>query len=215
MSTVELHYWNIRGLGEPIRMMLEYLGVEYENKYKLSFEDWFKEKNQVGIELHNLPTLVDGEVKLTQSFAIMRYLARKHKQLLPQDELQTRQVDQAEGLVADLRFAFAMLAYNPDFEKMKDGFLKELPAKLAGLEQVLAKRGWMATQLTHVDFCLAEVLDHIEMCYPGCYDDQMPSIKAYKERFDALDKIKSYKMSGRWKKLPVYSPIAAWGGKAE
>ena len=101
---MELHYWKIRGLGEPIRMMLEYLGVNYENKYKTSFEDWFHEKIKSDIELVNLPYLVDGEVKLTQSYAIMRYLARKYKKLLPSGEIEQQRIDQAEGVLADLRF---------------------------------------------------------------------------------------------------------------
>ena len=101
---MELHYWKIRGLGEPIRMMLEYLGVNYENKYKTSFEDWFQEKIKSDIELVNLPYLVDGEVKLTQSYAIMRYLARKYKKLLPSGEIEQQRIDQAEGVLADLRF---------------------------------------------------------------------------------------------------------------
>jgi len=210
--TLELHYWNIRGLGEPIRMMLEYLGVKYENKYKASIEEWVKEKNQIGIELHNLPYIVDGDVKLTQSFAIMRYLARKHKTLLPKTELETQQLDKGEGITVDLRFVFALLAYNPEFEKMKDGFINELPTKIHGLEEILGKRKWVAGELTHVDFCLCEILDHIELCFPGCFKNN-PNITKYKATFEAIPQIKAYKSSNRFRQFPIYSPIAYWGGK--
>jgi len=209
--TLELHYWKIRGLGEPIRMMLEYLGLKYENKYKASIEEWIKEKNQIGIELHNIPYLVDGDVRLSQSFAIMRYLARKHNKLIAKNELQTQQVDKGEGLLVDLRVTFAMLVYNPAFEQMKEGFLKELPTKLIGFEELLGKRKWIAGELTHVDFGMCEILDHIELCFPGCYKT-LPNIKKYKDAFEAIPEIKAYKSSDKFTKFPIYSPMAAWGG---
>jgi len=208
---MELHYWKIRGLGEPIRMMLEHLGVSYENKYKTSFEDWFHEKINSDIELVNLPYLVDGETKLTQSYAIMRYLARKYKKLLPSGEIEQQRVDQAEGVLVDLRFSFAMLCYNPEFEKMKDSFLKDLPNKLAGLEKVFGKRTWaVGTNLTYIDFGICEILDHMELCFPGCYSN-LPNIKKYKTAFNNLESIKKYKSSDKFFEMPVYSPLAFWG----
>ena len=45
--------------------------------------EWFKDKNSVEMKekffFPNLPWMVDGEVKLTQSVTIMKYLARKFK----------------------------------------------------------------------------------------------------------------------------------------
>lgn len=38
---------------------------------------WFEVKNTLGFELPNLPYLIDGDVRLTQSSAIIKYLARK------------------------------------------------------------------------------------------------------------------------------------------
>merc|ERR1712168_65614 len=184
-------------------MMLEYLGVSYENKYKTSFEDWFHEKVNSDIELVNLPYLVDGETKLTQGYAIMRYLARKYNELLPSNEIEQQRIDQAEGVLVDLRYAFAMLCYNPEFEKMKDDFLKGLPNKLAGLEKVFGKRDWaVGTNLTYIDFGICEILDHMELCFPGCYDN-LPNIKKYKTAFNNLESIKKYKSSDRFFEMPV------------
>ena len=39
---------------------------------------WFKEKkHNLGLDFPNLPYMLDGDVKLTQTLAIMRYLGRK------------------------------------------------------------------------------------------------------------------------------------------
>uniref|UniRef100_A0A3Q3WT83 glutathione transferase n=1 Tax=Mola mola TaxID=94237 RepID=A0A3Q3WT83_MOLML len=39
---------------------------------------WFGVKNKLGLDFPNLPYLVDGDKKIVQSNAIMRYIARKH-----------------------------------------------------------------------------------------------------------------------------------------
>uniref|UniRef100_A0A8C3EZ05 glutathione transferase n=1 Tax=Chrysemys picta bellii TaxID=8478 RepID=A0A8C3EZ05_CHRPI len=40
---------------------------------------WTNEKDKLGLDFPNLPYLIDGQTKLTQSNAILRYVARKHK----------------------------------------------------------------------------------------------------------------------------------------
>merc|ERR1739838_119037 len=160
--------------------------------------------------MHNIPYIVDGDVKLTQSIAIMRYLSRKHKKLAPHGELQLQQVDRAEGMLVDMRFMFAMLCYNPEFDKMKDNFFAELPTKLHGLEEVLGKREWVAGELTYVDIAICEILDHMVLCRPECFD-KLPNIKKYWARYEDLPQIKAYKSSDRYRKWPVYSKFATWG----
>jgi glutathione S-transferase len=81
MATPVLAYWGIRGLANSIRQLLEYVGEKYEFKdYNTVPEPgWFGEKFNLGLEFPNLPYYIDQNVKLTQSGAILRYLARKHK----------------------------------------------------------------------------------------------------------------------------------------
>lgn len=75
-----LGYWGIRGLAQPIRFLLAYLGVEYTNKNYLAPEEWFgKDKNDLGLDFPNIPYLIDGDVKITESSAIPVHLIKKHK----------------------------------------------------------------------------------------------------------------------------------------
>ncbi|MCP6711196.1 hypothetical protein NL489_28010, partial [Klebsiella pneumoniae] len=39
---------------------------------------WLNEKFKLGLDFPNLPYLIDGPNKITQSNAILRYIARKH-----------------------------------------------------------------------------------------------------------------------------------------
>ena len=82
-----LAYWAIRGLAQPIRLLLEHVGADYEDK---RFEQgpapdfdkscWYQVKEQVlgDYPFPNLPYLIDGTTVVTQSNAIIRHIARQH-----------------------------------------------------------------------------------------------------------------------------------------
>ncbi|KAM9691381.1 uncharacterized protein ACBT57_026405 isoform 2-T2 [Dama dama] len=88
-----LGYWDIRGLAHAIRLLLEYTDSNYEEK-KYTMGDapdydksqWLNEKSKLGLDFPNLPYLIDGTHKLTQSNAILRHIARKHN-MWPEEDL--------------------------------------------------------------------------------------------------------------------------------
>ncbi|XP_039565431.1 glutathione S-transferase Mu 1-like [Passer montanus] len=80
-----LGYWDIHGLAHAIRLLLEYTETPYEDKLYSCGEapdydksQWINEKEKLGLDFPNLPYFIDGTTKLTQSNAILRYIARKH-----------------------------------------------------------------------------------------------------------------------------------------
>ena len=219
-------YWDLRGLGEAIHLMLEYLGIEYERKVFKQSEGkdpkgnlkgpWLKEKteNLMGLEFPNLPYIVDGDVKLSQSWAILKYIARKGN-LAPVTEEEKIRCDVTEGAIADFQFNFVTMCYSPNFKHMRRPFLIALPEKLANFEKILSEREWLiGNRLSFLDFRFAELLDHVELCYPGCLD-KTEHIKNYKTKFESLEKIAAYKKSDRFHKWPLNGARAAWGGKNE
>ena len=83
-----LGYWDIRGLAQPIKLLLAYTGTEYQDKRfpcgpgpEFDRSQWFDNKFSFGLDFPNLPYYIDGDVKLSQSNAILRYIARKHDML--------------------------------------------------------------------------------------------------------------------------------------
>lgn len=73
-------YWNIRGLMQPVRLLLEYLEIPYDEKRydckacddgSWNRSEWTDEKFQLGLEFPNLPWMIDEEtgIKLVQSDA--------------------------------------------------------------------------------------------------------------------------------------------------
>ena len=57
---------------------------------------------------------MDGDVKITQSVAIMKYLGHRYN-LLPKNEDEQVRADLIESEGIDMRFKFGMTCYNPNF----------------------------------------------------------------------------------------------------
>jgi len=87
---IQLGYWKIRGLAQPIRYLLEYIEHPYEDvMYEqgdapdYSIASWTEVKNNLGLDFPNMPYLIDQDVKLTDTVTIMIYLATAYdKELL-------------------------------------------------------------------------------------------------------------------------------------
>uniref|UniRef100_A0A8C9PX65 Glutathione S-transferase Mu 4 n=1 Tax=Spermophilus dauricus TaxID=99837 RepID=A0A8C9PX65_SPEDA len=116
-----LGYWDIRGLAHTIRLLLEYTDSSYEEKrYTMGDapdydrSQWLSEKFKLSLDFPNLPYLIDGPHRITQSNAILRYIARKHNLCGETEEEKTR-VDILENQAMDTRMQLAMVCYSPDF----------------------------------------------------------------------------------------------------
>lgn len=66
-------------------MLLEFTDTSYEEKQYTCGEapdydrsQWLDVKFKLDLDFPNLPYLMDGKNKITQSNAILRYIARKH-----------------------------------------------------------------------------------------------------------------------------------------
>ncbi|XP_040854589.1 glutathione S-transferase Mu 1-like isoform X1 [Ochotona curzoniae] len=122
-----LGYWDIRGLAHAIRLLLEYTDTSYEEKIYTMGDapdydrsQWLNEKFKLGLDFPNLPYLIDGTHKLTQSNAILRYLGRKYN-LCGETEEEKIRVDILENQVMDTRLQLAVVCYSPDFVSAPTG----------------------------------------------------------------------------------------------
>lgn len=75
---VKYGYWGVRGAGQVGRLLLAYTGANWENIKYTSREEWFdKDKKNLGLPFPNLPYLIDGDFKVTESRAINSYIIKK------------------------------------------------------------------------------------------------------------------------------------------
>ncbi|XP_045402694.1 glutathione S-transferase Mu 1-like [Lemur catta] len=214
-----LGYWDIRGLAHAIRLLLEYTDSSYEEKmYTIGDapdydrSQWLNEKFKLGLDFPNLPYLIDGAHKITQSNAILRYIARKHN-LCGETEEEKIRVDILENQAMDTRMQLARVCYNPDVEKLKPKYLEDLPEVLKLYSQFLGTGPWFTgDKITFVDFLTYDVLDMHRIFEPKCLD-AFPSLKDFMARFEGLKKISAYMKSGRFLRAPLFLKMAKWGNK--
>uniref|UniRef100_T1J645 Glutathione S-transferase n=1 Tax=Strigamia maritima TaxID=126957 RepID=T1J645_STRMM len=214
-----LAYWSIRGLAQPIRLLLNYVGQEFEDKKydcgpppNFDKSCWFNEKFSLGLDFPNLPYYIDEEVKLTQSGAIMRYLAEKHN-LVPKKLTEKARMMTAEYQLADLRSEFVGLCYSPNHDALKDEFTKKLPDIFKAWSKFLGKNKWMSGDtLSYVDFNVYETFDHIRTFKEDIFNDYI-NLKEYMDRFEALPAISEYMKSEKFIKNPINNKMAKFGNE--
>jgi len=217
-GTPILGYWNIRGLAQSIRLLLGYVGVDFQEKHyvigdgpEYSYEDWFKEKFKLGLDFPNLPYYIEGDLKLTQSNAILRYLARKHH-LLGTTEEEKYRCDLAAEQICDVRKRFVELCYGDDFQSKCCVYLANLPKELQLFETFLGGGVWLAgANITWSDFVFWEVLDQHLLMKPDCLDE-FSALAAYHRRFMDEPSLKKFMESPKFFVGPCRGKMASWGG---
>jgi glutathione S-transferase len=215
-----LAYWNIRGLAEPIRLLLVYTGTEFEDKRFItgdapSFDKscWFDNKFSFGLDFPNLPYYIDGDIKLTQTNAILRHISRKNG-LEGKTDTEKDRVNMMEHQVKDFRNDFARLSYNPDFANMKEEYLKALDGKLKAYSDFLGEQPFFAgDHVTHPDFHMYEMLwSHNKLSQE--HIQKFPKLVKFMQRIEALPKIADYVKSDKFLKTPMNNKMAAFGKTA-
>lgn len=102
MSKVTLGYWKIRGLGQFCRLLLAYTETDFQEIQYDNQDKWFKEdKFQLGFDFPNIPYLIDGDFKLTESIAVVKYIIKRsnHKELLGKNTQDEGKVEAVVGIL--------------------------------------------------------------------------------------------------------------------
>ncbi|XP_042871710.1 glutathione S-transferase Mu 3-like [Penaeus japonicus] len=211
-----LGYWKIRGIAQSIRLMLEYTGTEFEDKYYecgpgplFDKSCWLDVKDDLDLEFANLPYYIDGDIRITQANAIMRHIARKHD-LCGGDEKERIRVDMIENQANDFRNTFIRLCYL-DFNMQKNRYLEALPQTLKQFSHFLGNNPWFAgDKITFVDFIMYELLDQHLQLSDICLKD-VKNLQEFQKRFESLEPIQRYMASPRFMKSPINNKMAKFG----
>lgn len=177
-----LGYWSIRGLAAQIRYMFYYCGIDFEDKlYECGdapdFDKtcWTDVKETLGMEYPNLPYLIDGETKLSETVAIMQYVARKYKPaLLGANSAEVGRIHMLLDKVANLKGKATFPCYTTgDAEATID----ECRPILAKIVECMGDSEWIAgPNLTWLDFYFAELLDLLNGISDGLFHAEFPTM---------------------------------------
>jgi glutathione S-transferase len=211
MGKPVLGYWDIRGYVNQIRLLLQYLGVDYEDKQygfgsgpEPSRESFFSEKFTLGLDFPNVPYWIDDKIKLTESKAILKYVARtRGPETVPDNAEDQAAADQVEGVATDVRYSLVKVAYDMMPE---DSLEAEVEKKLEYLDKFLSNRKWIVgDKITYVDFFLYEVLAQFQK-YKKDFLKPYPALENYVNAFESLPQMKEYVKS--ISQLKCYTPFA-------
>lgn len=153
---------------------------------------WATKKNHLGLDFPNLPYLIDGEVRLTESKSIMKYFCRKHRpEMLGRTPDEVAVADMVSRVHDDLHKKFGGYCFS---EKGDCAELQTDLADAAGkLARFLMKKSFVVgEQLTYVDFSIFELLDFMNYASKGKTFSEHPSLKEYFDRVKQLPGFAEY-----------------------
>eukprot|EP00608_Synchroma_pusillum_P002207 CAMPEP_0198419706 /NCGR_PEP_ID=MMETSP1452-20131203/396_1 /TAXON_ID=1181717 /ORGANISM="Synchroma pusillum, Strain CCMP3072" /LENGTH=226 /DNA_ID=CAMNT_0044139843 /DNA_START=113 /DNA_END=793 /DNA_ORIENTATION=- len=206
MDGATLHYFRIRGKGEPIRLALEDQGVAYTNDI-IPFEDWGATKAR-GVEAGNLPFgqvpwLSHDGLELVQMNAILRYVARRLDLYGDGSPVDAAKVDMYLDGIEDWRVNYLRLIYRDQLsDTAKTGFAEAVAAplgtrgggQLAQFEAILRANGGdflLGARITVADYSLLALIDDQLRVLPEMLAAS-PLLSAWNERMRARPNLARY-----------------------
>ena len=227
----ELGYWAIRGLAQPIRFLLAHAEVEIsEVRFGINPDgsliedespDWQDHKDALSLPFANLPYLIDlerpDEIRLTQSNAIMRFLARRFN-YYGGSVIEQTWIDLLQDEAYDFRNLIVDTAYtlDPDYEKAFEEFKStSVPRYLNGFEYHLSNRKlqncFVGSRISLVDFILYELIWQVRLMVAGAITvTNRPTLHSFLESFEKDPKIMAYMAGDDYIERPINSPWASF-----
>jgi len=217
-----LGYWDIRGLAQPIRLLLAYKEVKYEDKLYGSGpppdydrSQWLNEKFTLGLDFPNLPYFIDGDIKITQSLAILRHVARKNN-LVGETEMERARADMLEQQLSDDNRNFVMMNYafsGGEFPTLKANYLKTMPDVVGAISKFLGDRQFFAgPKMTYVDFIAYELIDKW-ILFEKSIVSNFPNLVSFHDRIEKIPSVAKYMASDKFIKWPLNGDMAKWGSR--
>lgn len=222
---VTIAYWNICGLGQGIRYAMEFAGVDYVDvrlhwgpgdpgtqEYK---KMWFDKKPDMesAFAFPNLPYLFDGDVALTQTNAIIKYIGRKHG--LNGNASQEHMVDMILDQVTDHDNLFTGTCYGKGLPGLKE-VMEHISPLLGRWASLLGEKSFMTGDTVTVADCrVYELLRKIKLVEAepevGTHAlDSFPTLLRYIERFENLPQMKAYMASAQYLPRPLNNEHAQY-----
>jgi len=198
MVHYKLYYFDVRGLGESIRLLLNYVGQPYEEE-RLTFEDW--PNNKPRFPYGKIPVLeIDGKV-LAETLVILQHLGKKYG-LAGKDEWEEAKINEFGNFhFIDVGneigpYIRAVIGYIPGdtVALRRDKFLPALETYLPIYVKTIKESGsgFIAKSgVSWVDFLVVENIITIRNMEEGIME-KYPELEQYIERVQQLPQIRKY-----------------------
>ena len=172
---------------------MDYENVLYEQGDAPEFDrsSWLTVKPSLGLDFPNLPYYIDGDLKITESNAIIKYIAAKYDdKLLGRTIEEVAKVEMIMSVVMDMKNAVTSPCYaTGDRAQISTIISEKLPPIVAFLG---ANDFLVGDQVVFVDFVFFELLNLCDFVTEGKTISENSSLKAYVERVKDLKNIRAY-----------------------
>lgn len=213
-----LVYWDICGLAQSIRLVLECTGIDYVDvrldpgvpgtaSYK---QEWFARKpdlSSAGCRFPNLPYLLEKDCKLSQSNAILTHLGRKFGLIGPNPDV----VDLVLAQTTDFDHILTGACYR-DFPAVKQYIETKLASALGEWRLVLSDKQFMTGEaITVADLKIYETLRKVKI-FEAHFETAkflaFPTLQGFLDRIESHPPIAAYLNSAAYMARPLNNPHA-------
>ncbi|XP_068926703.1 glutathione S-transferase A4-like isoform X1 [Petaurus breviceps papuanus] len=202
----KLYYFNGRGRMESIRWLLAVAGVEFEEVILETREQYLKLLEDGFLLFQQVPLVEIDGMKLTQTQAILSYLAAKYN-LYGKDLKETALINMYTGGISDLMFLIMVHYFKPAEEKEKEiEFILEKAKSryFPAFEKILKNHGQdylVGNRFSWADIHLLEVILMVEELRATALSE-FPLLQAFKTRISNIPTIKKFLQPGSQRKPP-------------
>ncbi|CAB3402077.1 unnamed protein product [Caenorhabditis bovis] len=193
LMALTLTYFDIRGIGEYIRLLFIDHGIEFVDHRIKKDDDWPKLKETMAFG--QVPRLKHGDKEIFQSGAILRHLGRVYG-LNGSNEDETTFIDMFFEGVKDIRFTkYARYIYYDEYTR-EETINTVLPTELEKLEKLFKTYAngdhfIAGEKVSYADYALFEELD-VYLTLDAHILDKFPKLKAFHERFSQRPNLKAH-----------------------
>jgi glutathione S-transferase len=202
-----LTYFEFRGLGEPIRLLFEDLGLPYRDRRVGFGAEWEALKPQM--QFGQMPRLEIDDVTIFQSQAIIRHLARLHR-LGGESGAECLRCDVGVEAARDLQQRLWDHFWSPgsDAQAAMQAFeTGTLAHQLAMTADWLGDAPYVGGERPRfADYYFLTVLDEAAAFFPAAVE-RVPTLAAYRRRMYARPGLAAYAASGRQPASYGFDPI--------
>ncbi|XP_075858861.1 glutathione S-transferase A4-like [Microcebus murinus] len=209
----KLHYFRGRGRMESVRWLLAAAGVEFEEEFLETREQYEKLQKDGRLLFGQVPLVEIDGMELTQTRAILSYLAAKYN-LYGKDLKERVRIDMYTDGTLDLMMMVAVGAFKPPAEKeetiasaVKSAKTRYFPV----FEKILKDHGedfLVGNKFSWADIQLLEAILLVEELDASVLSD-FPLLKAFKTRISNIPTIKKFLQPGSQRKPPPDSHYVA------
>eukprot|EP00347_Sterkiella_histriomuscorum_P012337 403368980 len=189
---MKLHYFDVYGRADPIRMLLTHAKVEFED-HRFPMEEWPALKQSLNLEFGQVPMLEFEGKQYSQTNSILRFLGSKYG-YYPSNAEEAYKADSLVDGLADLIRNLGGAKNEKDADKQKElfgaCFASHIPKFFGVVEKRLtentSKHHLVGEHLSIADFALAGLL------FSAFYNDASEYTALMRPLVDAFPLLKAY-----------------------